>query len=107
MSTTLIPSGDREVVDASRAIEIVSQWKEQMTNLENLAVDKVVLTNKSYTSEASQILKEFLVSSGVAGTSKIADLSDMIASRMEDEGLEVLKTICDAFENASLEEVDL
>ena len=62
MSTTLIPSGDREVVDASRAIEIVSQWKEQMTNL---AVDKVVLTNKSYTSEAAQILKEFFLSSGV------------------------------------------
>jgi len=94
-------------VDAGRAAEIVSEWEEQMTSLENLTIDKVVLTNKSYTSEAAQILKDFFLSSGVAGTTKVADLSDIIASRMEDEGLEVLKTICDAFENAFLEEVDL
>lgn len=106
-SITLIPSGGREVVDTTRASEIVSEWKNQLEANPGLSVEKMVLTNKSYTADASRVIQEFVLENGLVGSMKVADLSDIIASRMEDEGLEVLKVICDAFENAELVEVDL
>ena len=36
-----------------------------------------------------------------------ADLADMIAGRMTEEGLQVLQTICDAFAESNLVDVDL
>ena len=107
-SITLIPSGGREVVDTTRAKEIVTEWKTQLTTAANDSssssvpvVDKIVLTNKSYTADASRIIKDFILQNGLIGSTKVADLSDIIASRMEDEGLEVLKVICDAFEQVT------
>ena len=104
---TLIPSGAREVVDKDRANKIVKEWKAQVEAAGDSVVEKIVLTNKSYTSDGSKIIKDFLVENNLVGSIKVADVSDIIASRMEDEGLEVLKVICDAFLNAELVEVDL
>ena len=105
---TLIPSGDREVVDQVRATEIVKEWQEIMDGIgEGGVVEKIVLNNKSYTAEAARIIQDFVAKNNLTRTIKDADLSDIIASRMEEEGLEVLKVICDAFGDANLEEVDL
>jgi len=43
----------------------------------------------------------------LASTVKIVDLSDIIASRKEAEGLDVLRTMCDIFKDSYLEEVNL
>lgn len=131
---TLAASGPREVVDEARANEIISLWKKELISKKAeldkskpqgssedstlLVCDKIVLSNKSYTAVAANIIARFITSKEdndaknvyklpLSATVKIADLSDIIASRMEDEGLQVLRTICDAFKYSSLEEVDL
>jgi len=116
-SITLVAKGPREVVDESKAESIISSWREEIKSAGGeSSVDKIVLTNKSYTSEAASKIAEFLTSPlddglnnnlPVSKTIRVANLDDIIASRMEEEGLLVLKTICDAFIGSSLVEVDL
>lgn len=119
-SLTLTAPGPREVVDEKRANEIIDYWNKELAaasdeSKEVVTCERVVLSNKSYTAKAAKIIHLFLTAEDtsmdykqpLASTVKIVDLSDIIASRMEAEGLEVLQTICDAFKNASLEEVDL
>lgn len=123
----LTPPGDREVVEEAKAKEFVTLWKEQLeeqkkkvleatgkTELDSNIVlcDRISLTNKSYTAGAAVQIASFLTASSdgspsIASKITIADLSDIIASRMEDEGLQVLQTICDAFKYSKLVEVDL
>eukprot|EP00592_Proboscia_alata_P003522 CAMPEP_0194373076 /NCGR_PEP_ID=MMETSP0174-20130528/21500_1 /TAXON_ID=216777 /ORGANISM="Proboscia alata, Strain PI-D3" /LENGTH=481 /DNA_ID=CAMNT_0039151953 /DNA_START=54 /DNA_END=1499 /DNA_ORIENTATION=- len=112
--STLIAPGPREVVSEERAVEIVIEWKAQIKSASSSSVETVVLTNKSYTAEAASVIATFLTEKlsdldgkSVADGVKVADLSDMIASRMEKEGLQVLTTICNAFEGSNLDEVDL
>jgi len=131
---TLVSPGPREVVDEARANEIISHWKKELISKKAefdkntpqdsseastlIVCDKIVLSNKSYTAVAANIIARFLTSKEddeaknkyrlpLSATVKIADLSDIIASRMEDEGLQVLRTMCGAFKYSSLEEVDL
>ena len=115
---TLHPSPTREVVDDEKAQAMISSWTEQLLahreanpTLSTLC-DQIVLTNKSYTSSAATIIADFLVSEetfspSIASGIRIAKLDDIIASRSEDEGLEVLRTISSAFQNSRLVEVDL
>lgn len=126
----LFAPGPREVVDEVRAKEIISYWKEEISvkkfefdskkgeeeNSIVLRCDKIVLSNKSYTAVAANLIGRFITAKEdselpcklpLSATVKILDVSDVIASRMEDEGLQVLRTLCDAFKYSSLEEVDL
>jgi len=124
---TLSPPGEREVVSKARSLEITKLWKDEL-QAHRLKVqaaqassslshdvplcDKIILTDKSYTAEAATEIASFLTSTedfnpSVASGISIADISDVIASRHEDEGLAVLKTLSDAFSDSKLVEVDL
>ena len=117
MPLTLKPSPDREVVDTEKAEAMVSSWRAELlayqtANPDSLLCDKIILANKSYTKEAITVIAKFLTSTdefspSIASGIKYAGLDDMIASRMEDEGLAVLTAISNAFENSQLVEVDL
>lgn len=121
INITLTAPGPREVVTEERANEIISHWKSELAAAKKdsdspVVCDRVVLNNKSYTAQAATAISTFLTEEGtsddiyqqpLASTVKYVDLSDIIASRMEEEGLQVLQTICDAFLNSKLEEVDL
>lgn len=127
---TLVAPGPREVVDEKRARDIISHWKKELTSKKAelndgtfVSCDRLVLSNKSYTAVAANLIARFLTAKEdhsedndagaavarppLAATIRVADLSDVIASRMEDEGLQVLRTLCDALKYSSLEEVDL
>jgi len=102
---TLSPSGGREVVDEVRASEIVKEWKVFLDS-KKVVVNKVVLSNKAYTAGAAMIISDF-ISKNCAFSVKVAILSDVIASRMEEEGLQVLQILSDSLKNSELVEVDL
>ncbi|MGK3744277.1 MAG: Ran GTPase-activating protein 1 [Bacillariaceae sp.] len=108
----------REVIDEKKAQELISTWKEQLLKEKSasdddaILCDKIVLDGKSYTSDAATMIADFLTSTedfqpSIASGIRIAILSDIIASRMEAEGLEVLTTISNAFRESQLEVVDL
>ena len=103
---TLSPSGGREVVDEKRASEIVEEWDVVLSGSPKYKVDKIVLSNKSYTAGAAVIIGDF-ISKRLAADVEVAILSDIIASRMEEEGLQVLQIISDSFKKSNLIEVDL
>ncbi len=117
---TLIPDGNREVVTKERAIEIVNQWTTTLQsiiaandNTTTPLVHKINLSDKSYTIDAAKHIASFLTSSStfnppLAQHIQVAHLNDTIAGRMEDEGLQVLKTLSDIFIHShDLIEVDL
>ena len=128
---TLEPPGPREVVDEDKAKEFVKLWTEQLlqhqaangsigdNNNNDDGTEKIILchrirlSDKSYTAEAAAVIATFLtepfVGSGVPLVHDIVevDLSDSIAGRMTEEGLRVLKTICDAFVESKLIDVNL
>lgn len=116
------------MVDEGRAIEFVEGWKAQIAahkaavlaadanydaNGAIPLVDRVVLADKSYTASGAVVIATFLTSTSADGDPPVARgvtsaiLSDVIASRMEEEGLQVLQTLCDAFKGSRLKEVDL
>uniref|UniRef100_A0A7S2AA50 WPP domain-containing protein n=1 Tax=Trieres chinensis TaxID=1514140 RepID=A0A7S2AA50_TRICV len=130
----LCSPGPREVVTESRAQEFVETWKAELdahrtavraavassTGVDPSDVpdsdlphpcDRVVLSDKSYMAEAAVVIASFFTRGEVGRTvaSGVTDLNlaDVIASRMEDEGLQVLQTLCDAFRDSRLVEVDL
>jgi Ran GTPase-activating protein 1 len=95
----LIPSGEREVVTVERATEIVAHWQTQWTFLmDTMIADASVvkmtaidLSNKSYTLEGAKVVTSYFKSNpALLASVTTANLSDMIASRMEEEGLAVL-----------------
>ena len=124
---SLSAPGNREVVDTKRAEEIVEYWKEKISQhravvlgmlrnkdqIVNIVLcDKLDLSNKSYTESAARIISDYLTKEtksqrSLASQVSIVNLADMIASRMEDEGLQVLKIISDSFKDSSLVDVDL
>ena len=122
----IVPPGPREVVSPERAQEFVNHWTQQLLDhrvkvqealndddVNNTVLcDRISLTNKSYTPEAAEIIANFLkepFEGGLPITYGIveANLSDMIASQLTEQGLKVLRTICDAFADSELVEVDL
>jgi len=118
MPITLNVSGPREVLTEEKATATVAAWKEELLAHRaaepsaSILCDKIILTDKSYTSGAAKIVSTFLTSTddfqpSIASGISIAILSDTIASRMEEEGLEVLTTISNAFKESKLVEVDL
>lgn len=121
----LQPPGQREVVSPERAQEFVAHWTQQLLEqrakveaagdadaANTVLCDRISLTDKSYTPEAAQIIANFLRDpfqggSPIAFGIVEADLSDMIASQLTAQGLKVLQTICDAFADSELVDVDL
>lgn len=122
----LEPHGPREVVTVEKAKEIIKLWTEQLLDHRQkvqaasggdcngaILCDRIRLSDKSYTAEAAQIIASFLkepfegtavpLSHGIVE----ADLSDIIASRLTEEGLQVLQTICGAFADSKLVGVDI
>lgn len=67
-----------------------------------LLCDTLILSDKSYTSEAASVIASFLTSDQLfqpplAQQIKTLNMSDVIAGRMETEGLKVLQTFSDVF----------
>uniref|UniRef100_A0A7S2UT21 Uncharacterized protein n=2 Tax=Attheya septentrionalis TaxID=420275 RepID=A0A7S2UT21_9STRA len=109
----LKPSGEREVVEEAKALEFVAEWTQQLEShallhspdFGDVQTIELVLSDKSYTAEAAKCIAAFL--EPLAPRIVRADLSDIIASRMEEEGLQVLETICNSLREANLLEVNL
>jgi Ran GTPase-activating protein 1 len=126
--------GEREFVEANRAREFVALWTEQLTahrqevqailsddnndasaeaDLANVVLcDRIRLSDKSFSDEAAEIIAAFLKEPFMGGRSiasgiLYAELDDIIAGRMTEMGLHVLQTICDAFVDAKLVDVNL
>ena len=91
------PEG-REMVDEDRARELLAGC-EHIT-----APTEIRLSNKSYSLGAATLIAEKLRS---FENLVVADISDIIAGRHEDEALQVLKTICDAIADKKLEVVNV
>lgn len=124
---TLRAPGVREVVKERRALEIIDHWKsllvDHCTTLDRqreageaavaVLCDTIVLSNKSYTADAARVIASFLTTNAnddandkdekccPAKYVTTVDLSDIIASRMEEEGLAVLRTFCNALASSS------
>ena len=124
----LEPPGQREVVTAERAADFITHWTQQLLDqrakvsaalgddaeavANAVLCDRISLTDKSYTPEAAEIIANFLRDSFEGGLPIAfgiveANLADMIASQLTAQGLKVLQTICDAFADSELVDVDL
>ena len=122
--------GEREFVEAEKAREFVALWTEQLTahrqevqailgdtatesDLGNVVLcDRIRLSDKSFSDEAADVIATFLKEPFMGGRSiasgiLYAELDDIIAGRMTEMGLYVLQTICDAFADAELVDVNL
>ena len=122
--------GAREFVEAGKAREFVVFWTNQLTaqrqkvqlilddttiagDLDNVVLcDRIRLSDKSFSDEAADIIAAFLKEPFMGGRSiasgiLYAELDDIIAGRMTEMGLHVLQTICDAFVDAKLVDVNL
>ena len=120
------PGEERDFIDEAKAREYVRLWTEQLLahrqSVEEAGggengngttlCDRISLSDKSYTSEAAEVVASFLrepfeggpsIARGIAE----ADISDCIAGRMTEEGMQVLKTFCDAFAESRLVDVNL
>jgi len=103
--SVLKPDGEREVITLNQAHEFLKSWNSK--NLEN--VTSVDLFNKSYKLKAAQVIMGYLKYNNLQANVVMANLSDIIASRIEEKGLAVLKNVCDmvTLQCPLLESVDL
>ena len=70
-----------------------------------MTIATVVLSEKSHAFDAADAIAEFV--RHAAPNVKIDVLSDVIAPRHKEEGLDVLNIMCDSFFHSELESVDL
>jgi Ran GTPase-activating protein 1 len=122
------PPGAREIADTARANKFIQLWTNQLleyrlivqtasgkTNADMANVvlcNRINLLDKSYNEEAAAVVASFLKEpfhGGRSIASEIieANLSDLISGLLTVEGLVVLRTICDAFADAELVNIDL
>lgn len=103
----LSPSGSRGFIDRARAVEITEEWLAQIReNQQDLTALELVLTDKSYTPDAAQVIADFVTSTEhfhpcLAHRVISLDMSDVIARQYTEDGLAVLQTFAQAFANAS------
>jgi Ran GTPase-activating protein 1 len=90
--TTFKLSGGREMVDETRAQELLNA---AITGNEAVPFVAINLSNKSFSHPAAEILANYLQQH--KDQIQILDLSDIIAGRHEDEALKVLETLCNMF----------
>ena len=93
-----IGGGKREMVDEIRMEELIQPFAHLTQAV------KITLGNKSYSRSAAQRLHLFLVT---LSSITIADCSDMIAGRPEEEALVVLESIANGLQGQELVELDL
>lgn len=86
------------MVNEERAVELLAQIPASD------AVTKIRLSNKSFSEGAASIIAERLSS---FTSLEIADISDIIAGRPEDEALRVLTIICNSIRTCPLKEVNV
>lgn len=101
LKETFSLSGGREMVDASRASVLLS---EVATTVKTPTALK--LSNKSFSFEAASLIASFIRSLDLSKL-LIADMSDIIAGRPEEEALKVLAVISNSLSSCSLEELNL
>eukprot|EP01035_Chromulina_nebulosa_P023891 gene23891-31003_t len=91
--------GGRELVDDKRAQEII-----ELTNFPAIESNPTIikLSNKSYSPDAAQLIIDKIKS---YQTITIADISDIIAGRPEEEALRTLTIVCDAEASANLADI--
>lgn len=109
MATTysLSATGERNTaVDEMVATELVEKWTIEVEEApEGAILDKVDLSARTYTVEGAKVIAEFLTP--LAENVVVAQLNDVIASRPEAEGLEILTSLCSIFANSTLTRVVL
>ena len=122
------PPGPRGVVDYDKAVEFVKVWKELLlqhcakaqvalaaTDQPLILCDGIRLSGYGYTPEAARVIASFIQEPlfddgspySLAQGITVADLSDVMASLLTEEGLDVLRILCDAFADSNLVEVSL
>ena len=122
------PTGPRGVVDYDKAVEFVKVWKELLlqhcakaqvalaaTDQPLILCDGFRLSGYGYTPEAARVIASFIQEPlfddgspySLAQGIIVADLSDVMASLLTAEGLEMLRILCDAFADSNLVEVNL
>jgi len=99
---TLKAGGKREKVSQERAEASVQRWKREAQGNQVVGIDISCL---SWTLEAFNVIKPFLKE--IASTVKYANLADVIASLMTDEGLAVIEGIVEVFQESPIEDIDL
>ncbi|TYZ64885.1 hypothetical protein PybrP1_001108 [[Pythium] brassicae (nom. inval.)] len=107
---TLSFDGERELVTAERALELVAAHAAAEA-APDATFAHISLRNKSYTLAAAQVIAAFFERLAVKGAFEpltSVDFADMIAGRPEDEALQVLATLCDALAGVkTLTRIDL
>ena len=117
----LVTSGIRGIVDCTVASDIVLEWTKlldlkkseliMITGNNDLSgfslCSTIVLSNKSYQPDAAEVICQFIEKHSLDSHIKVLDMSDVIASQPESEGLQVLKRLSSSFTNGSIEELDL
>jgi Ran GTPase-activating protein 1 len=99
---TLKAGGKREKVSKERAVDTVQRWRIEAKGNQVTGIDISCL---SWSLEAFNVIKPFLQE--VASTVKYANLADIIASLMTDEGLAVIEGVVEVFRAAPLVDIDL
>jgi Ran GTPase-activating protein 1 len=94
----VFPDNTREMVSLSRAEALIDSVKSSTDP------KRIVLSNKSYSDEASAKIATILCN---FKNIEVADIHDMIAGRPEDEALRSFSSICKALEGNSLVELDI
>lgn len=125
------------VVDYNKAVDIIKLWKEQLlehlakvraavvhndnatgnegnaNHPPQILCDRINLSRNLYTAEGAQVIASFLNESLFDDVPPLAhgiveaDLSNVIVSLGTEEGVIVLKTLCDAFTSSNLVHVDI
>mmetsp|Transcript_15206 Transcript_15206/g.21192 ORF Transcript_15206/g.21192 Transcript_15206/m.21192 type:complete len:455 (-) Transcript_15206:1095-2459(-) len=113
---TLTVEAERKVKNGQDALAICRDFKAQMKSAYmdaastmdvdgesslGIVPDKIVLCGNSYKPDGAQVLAAFCTA--INDTVTKLDMSDIIASQPEEQGLEVLKLISDAFSESKLE----
>lgn len=91
-------NGGREAVITTEKAELL------LTNVSVQDPTHIRLSNKSFSSEAAIAISKYLIK---FNNIKIADISDIIAGRPEEDALLTLKTICESIEGNSLVELNV
>jgi Ran GTPase-activating protein (RanGAP) involved in mRNA processing and transport len=92
-------SGAREMVDEEKAALLLSEINIDLNNC-----TAIKLSNKSFSTAAAALLIAKIKESP---SITVADISDIIAGRPEEEALRTLSVFCDGLQSYTLKEVNL
>ena len=124
-SLLLFCNGPRSIVSDVSAIEIIKSWKSDLDKKKSEFIsltgncdlpDEIVfcrelcLSNKSYTPNAAKLIADFITSGtspSLCSQITSLDVSDVIASQSEMDGLDVLNTLSLAFKDSKLTHINL